>query len=186
MKLSGEPRDRIAACALGDGWLLGFDQWMGGWGYAARMAAMGLDRSGTPLHEIPENREKRLKLPEAPMLDLQKLLASQGGEYQQGKGHAAFWQAAVACHGQQALVVMDYAWRTAETQRVELCGGGLAAGARRRTVPRRPAAGRRLGQQRLEPGGAPPGPGGRAAKAISWCSTKTTPASIGSRSRHAA
>ncbi len=110
--LSGEPRDRLAACSIPGGWAVAFDHWIGGWGYVARMAAVRLSREGQPREEIVDQPGRKHLLPPAPLLDVQKALADRAGDYQQGKGHFAFWQSGVACAGNQAVVVMDFGWRT--------------------------------------------------------------------------
>jgi hypothetical protein len=115
IQLPGEPRDRIAPCATPSGWLAAYDHWIGGWGYVARMAAVRLDDAGKPCEDIVDSSEGRRKgpaLPQAPRMDLQKLLANGGGDYQQGKGHFCFWQAAAASCGGRTVVAMDYGWRT--------------------------------------------------------------------------
>jgi hypothetical protein len=115
VQLPGEPRDRIAACAVPGGWAVAFDHWIGGWGYAARMASVRLDDASKPREEIVDSPEGRRAQPpplQAPRLDLQKALAGGGGDYQQGKGHFCFWQTAIAANSQQTVVVMDYGWRT--------------------------------------------------------------------------
>ncbi len=112
VKLSGEPRDRLAACATPDGWTVAFDHWESGWSPSARVAALRLDAALKPLDEIPIRESGRKSgLPEAPLLDPQKALAEGGETYQQGKGHFSFWQSAAAWNGGSAIVVMDYAWR---------------------------------------------------------------------------
>jgi len=113
VQLSGEPRDRLAACPIPGGWAVAFDHWIAGWGYAARMAALRLDDQGRPRDEIVDQPDRKHLLPAAPLVDIKKALAGdRAGDYQQGKGHFAFWQAGVACTGRQAVVVMDFGWRT--------------------------------------------------------------------------
>jgi hypothetical protein len=111
-QLSGEPRDRIAACPVPGGWAVAFDHWIAGWGYVARMAALRLDERGQPREAIADRADRKSLLPAAPLLDVQKALADRAGDYQQGKGHFAFWQAGLAPAGKQAVVVMDFGWRT--------------------------------------------------------------------------
>lgn len=109
--LSGEPRDRLAPCAVPNGWIVAFDQWVGGWTPTPRLAALRLDASLRPLDTIP-SRPADFRDASLPMLlDVQKALAPEGGLYHQGKGHFAFWQAATACFGKHVLVAMDYGWR---------------------------------------------------------------------------
>ncbi|MCY3020954.1 MAG: hypothetical protein NTW87_18210 [Planctomycetota bacterium] len=113
VKLPGEPRGRVAACAMPDGWAVAFDHWVSGWSPTPRMAALRLEESLRLHDDIPPRRDERNPPPpRAPLMDLQKLLANGGGDYQQGKGHFAFWQAAAAWNGRHLLVVMDYGWRT--------------------------------------------------------------------------
>ena len=110
-KLSGEPRDRVAACAVPGGWVVAFDHWLSGWTPAARLAALRLDASLTPRDTIPR-RTTAANAPSLTMLmDVQKALADDGGLYHQGKGHFAFWQAAAAFNGRHVVVAMDYGWR---------------------------------------------------------------------------
>ena len=81
------------------------------------MAALRLDEALHQRDDIPHRRdEKNPPPPRAPLLDLQKTLAPRppGGDYQQGKGHFCFWQAAVAWNGKHLVVAMDYGWRTAK------------------------------------------------------------------------
>jgi hypothetical protein len=113
VQLSGEPRDRLAACPIPGGWAVAFDHWIAGWGYAARMATLRLDDEGRPRDEIVDQPGRKHLLPVAPLLDVQGALGGpRAGDYQQGKGHFAFWQAGVACAAKQAVVVMDFGWRT--------------------------------------------------------------------------
>lgn len=113
-QISGEPRDRVAVAASPDGWVVAFDHWITGWSPTPRLAACRLDASGAPRDTVPNRTDARPDTPEAPlMLDLQRLLAGAGGsDYQQGKGHFAFWQSAVACGGSPvAVVAAEYGWR---------------------------------------------------------------------------
>jgi hypothetical protein len=113
VKLSGEPRDRVAACATPGGWAVAFDHWVSGWSPTPRLAALRLEPSAAPRDTIPRRPEARGQAPPTPMLlDLQEALAAGGGQYQQGKGHFTFWQAATAWNGRHVVVAMDYGWRT--------------------------------------------------------------------------
>jgi hypothetical protein len=113
VQLTGEPRERLAACPVAGGWAVAFDHWIGGWGYVARMAALRLDEAGGPRDEIVDQPGRKHLLPPAALLDVQKALGGpRAGEYQQGKGHFAFWQAGIAPAAGQAVVVMDFGWRT--------------------------------------------------------------------------
>jgi hypothetical protein len=112
--LPGHPKSGVAPCAIPDGWLVAFDHWMSGWSPTPRLAAIRLDRS-LKQHDAWPYRADAPKVAEpAFFLDLQKAVAG-GGEnqdYQQGKGHFAFWQARAAWNGSHAVVVMDFGWRT--------------------------------------------------------------------------
>jgi len=112
VKLPGHPKTRIAPAALPNGWLVAFDHWISGWSPVPGLVGMRLDGS-LKLRDAFPNRTDSSKEPEpAFFLDLQKTLANGGGEYQQGKGHFTFWQAAAAWNGSHAVVAMDYGWRT--------------------------------------------------------------------------
>jgi len=113
VKLTCEPKGRVAVCGTPEGWAVAFDHWMQGWSPSARMAALRLDESLRQRDEIPaRSDEKNPPPPRAPLLDLQKLLAAGGADYQQGKGHFSFWQAATAWDGKHVVVALDYGWRT--------------------------------------------------------------------------
>ena len=114
VKLSGEPRAAVAACATPDGWVVAFDQWMGGWTPSPRLAAVRLTPALEPKDAIPQRIERGAPEP-AFLLDVQKVLADGESDYHQGKGHFAFWQAAAAWTGREVLVAMDFGWRKRRT-----------------------------------------------------------------------
>lgn len=111
VRLPGQPRDRLACCAIPDGWAVAFDHWVSGWSPTPRLTTLRLDTNLQPRDDVPQGPESKSKLPPAPLLDLQKILADKEGDYQQGKGHFAFWQAAAAWNGNEVVVAMDYGWR---------------------------------------------------------------------------
>ncbi len=110
--LSGEPRDRLAACATPQGWAVAFDHWLSGWTPTPRLAALRLKKSGEPIDAIARRPGGRGAPRQAMLLDVHAALASGGGLYHQGKGHFAFWQTATAWNGRHVVVAMDYGWRT--------------------------------------------------------------------------
>lgn len=112
VKLPGQPRDRLACCPIPDGWAVSFDHWVSGWSPTPRLTALRLDANLQPRDDVPLGQESKSKLPPAPLLDLQKVLADKEGDYQQGKGHFSFWQSAATWNGREVVVAMDYGWRT--------------------------------------------------------------------------
>lgn len=111
VEIPGEPRGRVASFSVPDGWIVAFDHWLGGWTPAPRLAALRLDPALRPIDSIPLRQEDEKKFDRAPLLDLQAKLAPEGSDYHQGKGHFAFWNAAVAWDGFQVIVATDFGWR---------------------------------------------------------------------------
>lgn len=123
VKLPGEPKARVVPCRTADGWAVAMDHWVSGWSPTPRLAAMTLGPDLEPRQAIagPPGAPKKgpAPPPPAPLLDLQKALAGgerEAGDYQQGKGHFAFWQTAAAWDGKQVVVATDYGWRVKGTQ----------------------------------------------------------------------
>ncbi len=99
-KLSGEPKTIVACCDIAGGWLIAFDQWISGWSPTPRLAAARLSPAAMPRDVVPVRLDSKPDVPTSPlMLDLQKMLAGAGTDYQQGKGHFAFWHTSVARFG---------------------------------------------------------------------------------------
>lgn len=112
VQLSGEPRTRVAACATPNGWAMTFDHWLSGWTPAPRLACLRADTSGKLRDQVPKRFDVRSTEQPQMLLDVHKHVASEGGNYHQGKGHFAFWQTAAAWNGRRVVVAMDYGWRT--------------------------------------------------------------------------
>ena len=112
VKLSGEPRARIAACATPSGWAVAFDHWLSGWTPVPRLAVLRLEKSAAPREAVPRRAPPRGSAPPEMLLDVHEALAGGGGHHHQGKGHFSFWQAAAAWDGRHVVVAMDYGWRT--------------------------------------------------------------------------